>query len=175
LGVIDFLTGYELSFSIFYLGPIVCLAWFGGAARGYFLALLSAGVWMIADVSSGHEFTNALLPFWNTLVRLGIFALTVSLVARLNAAYAAQVRLVDELRVTLENVKVLKGLIPICAWCKKVRDDEGFWDQVEAYITKHSDASFTHGMCPECMENMKREVEADSKSQAGAGVESKLE
>jgi len=50
----------------------------------------------------------------------------------------------------LENVKTLKGLIPICASCKKIRDDSGYWGQIEAYIAEHSDAEFSHGICPDC-------------------------
>jgi AmiR/NasT family two-component response regulator len=60
-------------------------------------------------------------------------------------------RLNAELQTALDNVKVLKGLIPICAGCKKVRDDRGFWQQVERYISEHSDAKFSHGLCPECV------------------------
>ena len=52
----------------------------------------------------------------------------------------------------LEDVKVLRGLLPICAWCKKVRNDQGYWTQIESYISKHSEASFSHGICPECVE-----------------------
>jgi len=55
-----------------------------------------------------------------------------------------------ELTQALANIHTLSGLIPICAGCKKIRDDRGYWDQVESYIAKHSDAKFTHGICPEC-------------------------
>ncbi len=48
------------------------------------------------------------------------------------------------------EVKLLRGLIPICAWCKKIRDDKGYWQAVEQYIQEHAKAEFTHGMCPEC-------------------------
>jgi len=48
------------------------------------------------------------------------------------------------------EVKLLRGLIPICAWCKKICDDKGYWQAVEQYIQEHSKAEFTHGMCPEC-------------------------
>jgi methyl-accepting chemotaxis protein len=65
----------------------------------------------------------------------------------------------DELREAIAEVKSLTGLIPICAWCKKVRDDDGFWKQVEAYIVNHSDARITHGMCPECQDAAKAELE----------------
>jgi hypothetical protein len=54
------------------------------------------------------------------------------------------------LTLALANIQTLRGLIPICAGCKKIRDDRGYWDQVESYITRHSEAKFTHGICPEC-------------------------
>ncbi len=60
-------------------------------------------------------------------------------------------RLIQALQDALANVKTLKGLLPICAWCKKIRDDKGYWTKVETYIREHSDASFTHGICPECL------------------------
>jgi PAS domain S-box-containing protein len=59
--------------------------------------------------------------------------------------------LIHDLHDALANVKSLSGLLPICASCKKIRDDKGYWSQVESYIQKHSDATFTHGMCPDCI------------------------
>ena len=61
---------------------------------------------------------------------------------------------VEELRAALDNIKVLKGLIPICSNCKKIRDDKGFWHRVEQYITEHSDAVFSHGICPDCFSEL---------------------
>lgn len=57
-----------------------------------------------------------------------------------------------ELRKALTEVKTLKGILPICASCKKIRDDQGYWQQVEAYLRTHTDADFAHGLCPSCME-----------------------
>jgi GAF domain-containing protein len=54
----------------------------------------------------------------------------------------------------LEQVKTLQELLPICAWCKRIRDDEGYWNQVEAYIHKHTGSDFTHGICPQCLEKL---------------------
>jgi PAS domain S-box-containing protein len=62
--------------------------------------------------------------------------------------------LIQELQFALDNVKTLQGLIPICANCKKIRDDKGYWNQVEGYIMEHSDATFTHGVCPECAKKL---------------------
>lgn len=52
----------------------------------------------------------------------------------------------------LEQIKTLRGLLPICAWCKRIRDDRGYWKQVETYIQEHTDANFTHGICPDCLQ-----------------------
>ena len=60
-------------------------------------------------------------------------------------------RLNNELKIALDNVKVLSGLLPICANCKKIRDDKGYWEAVDGYFTKHSDVHFTHGICPDCI------------------------
>jgi hypothetical protein len=65
---------------------------------------------------------------------------------------------ISRLETALKNVKVLKGLIPICASCKKIRDDRGYWNHLESYIKVHSDADFTHGLCPECTKKLYPEI-----------------
>lgn len=67
-------------------------------------------------------------------------------------------RIIGELQRALSQVKTLSGLLPICASCKKIRDDQGYWNQIETYIKNHSQATFTHGICPECMKKMYPEV-----------------
>ena len=64
----------------------------------------------------------------------------------------------NKLQKTLSEVQTLSGLIPICAWCKKIRDDKGYWSEVEQYIGKHSKAEFTHGMCPKCFDKYSKET-----------------
>ena len=59
-----------------------------------------------------------------------------------------------ELEDALEEIKTLSGFIPICAHCKKIRDDKGYWNQVEQYISKHSEAKFSHSICPDCMKKL---------------------
>lgn len=63
-------------------------------------------------------------------------------------------KLIKELRKALENIKTLSGLVPICAKCKKIRDDKGYWNILEQYIETHSDVLFSHGMCPECLDEL---------------------
>ncbi len=73
------------------------------------------------------------------------------------ALYSLQKRLEEKnalLQEALDNNKTLKGMLPICSRCKKIRDDEGYWNQIEKYVEDHSDALFSHGICPVCMEVM---------------------
>ena len=60
----------------------------------------------------------------------------------------------DKLVKAMEEIKVLSGLLPICASCKKIRDDKGYWNQIEAYIQEHSEAKFSHSICDECAKEL---------------------
>ena len=66
---------------------------------------------------------------------------------------------VAELQAALTNVKQLHGLLPICSYCKKIRGDDQYWQQVEAYISQRSDLKFSHSICPECFESVNKEFE----------------
>jgi PAS domain S-box-containing protein len=68
-------------------------------------------------------------------------------------------KLTGELKAALANVKSLSGLLPICAGCKQIRDDKGYWSQVESYVQKHSEATFTHGLCPDCIKKWYPELD----------------
>jgi PAS domain S-box-containing protein len=63
-------------------------------------------------------------------------------------------KLILDLQVALDKVKTLRGLIPICSSCKKVRDDKGYWQQVESYVSEHTLAEFSHGICPDCFKKL---------------------
>jgi DNA-binding response OmpR family regulator len=69
---------------------------------------------------------------------------------RVAGLQAALQRRVTELEEALDQIKTLRGLLPICSYCKKIRDDQNYWQRVETYLAQHSDARFTHGICPEC-------------------------
>jgi HAMP domain-containing protein len=67
-------------------------------------------------------------------------------------------RLISELEQALSEVKTLSGLLPICSSCKRIRDDKGYWNQIETYVRDHTDAEFTHGICPECAKKLYPEL-----------------
>ena len=74
---------------------------------------------------------------------------------------AEKVKLIGELRTALDEVKTLRGIIPICASCKNIRDDGGYWNQIESYIARHSEASFSHSICPDCAKKLYPELMDD--------------
>jgi len=69
---------------------------------------------------------------------------------KLSSLSEEQKGLIARLHDALANIKTLKGMLPICASCKKVRDDKGYWNQIEEYVRDHTDAEFSHGLCPDC-------------------------
>jgi len=69
---------------------------------------------------------------------------------------------VAELEVALAHVQRLQGLLPICSYCKKVRNETNYWEQVDSYLTSHSDVQLTHGICPTCMETMMKQLDEAS-------------
>ena len=75
---------------------------------------------------------------------------------------------VSQLEASLANAKQLGGLLPICSYCKRIRDDRDYWNGLEHYISSHSDAKFTHGVCPSCMRDALGEVEAARKPRAAS-------
>jgi hypothetical protein len=79
---------------------------------------------------------------------------------RLVAEREASIR---ELNLALEEIKTLSGILPICSHCKKIRDDHGYWEQVESYVSKHTEAEFSHGICPGCLEVFYSEYDIGSR------------
>jgi|AntAceMinimDraft_9_1070365.scaffolds.fasta_scaffold44207_2 CheY-like chemotaxis protein len=67
-------------------------------------------------------------------------------------------KLIRELQDALDKIKTLRGLLPICSYCKKIRNDKGYWERVEDYIEKHTDVQFSHGICKECLKKISPET-----------------
>ena len=75
--------------------------------------------------------------------------------------YFESLKKTKELQKALDEIEVLKGIIPICAYCKKIRDDEGSWNQLESYVRSHSAAEFSHGICPNCYQEQLQDMDEE--------------
>lgn len=104
-------------------------------------------------------------------VTLCVFSLSalalVAVVAERKRAEQQRLKLIGELEQALAEIKTLRGFIPLCAWCNKIRDDQGFWQRLEDYLHAHTHAKFTHGACPDCLH---KQLSQGEESPASGGV-----
>lgn len=150
VALLDYYTENELHVSVLYLVPIALASWKLGKGEAVLVAGFSAILWFVAEGLIVRQAMALWIPFLNMLALFGVFLTVVLSLSALREAFAEQDRLIGELEDALGRVKTLTGLLPMCSWCKKVRDDHGYWTAVEAYIRQHSNAEITHGICPEC-------------------------
>jgi diguanylate cyclase (GGDEF)-like protein len=90
VGAVDFLTGYEISFSLFYLFPIILVAWFAGRPLGVATSIASAVIWLVVDITSGHIYSRPLIHYWNGTIRFGFFIVVTLLMSALKNALEHQ-------------------------------------------------------------------------------------
>lgn len=147
---IDYATGLELEVSAFYVLPVLLVAWFAGWRWAVVLALINAMAWSGVDHLAGHLHPNSFYAAWEFLNHALVYVLVAVTVGALRQVVGRERAMNLELNRALEEVGELKGLLPVCAWCHKVRDDQGYWGQLETYIEARTHASFTHGICPDC-------------------------
>lgn len=153
--VVDLQTPGGIAAAVAYMAAVFAVLWLGPHLRapltilvaticsaltglGYFLSPPGGVLWMVA-LNRGV----ALLAIWLTAITGLRYA-----AAREQLLYLTRLRE----RRAREEAKTLSGLLPICAHCKDIRDDEGYWRQLEEYITSHSEAHFSHGFCPKCQQ-----------------------
>jgi len=77
---------------------------------------------------------------------------------KITLSYEKERETTEKLEASIKEVKLLQGILPICASCKNIRDDKGYWSQVESYITDHSEAKFSHSICPDCAKKLYPEI-----------------
>lgn len=150
VGAVDYVTDKELGFYVFYFIPVALLAWRVGRPSAIVMSVCATSVWYASDTLSGHAYSSEWIRAWNSCVRLASFLAIGLTVARACRSLASERALNLELSHTLAEVRQLSGLLPICASCKKIRNDHGYWEQVEKFISNRTQADFTHSLCPDC-------------------------
>ena len=140
--VVDYLAGPMIQFPVMYIVPIGLAAWKSGRAWGLAFAILLPLFRLLSLIAIWDDPFTLIEAVINYAIRSGVFAIFVVLIDRV----AKQTRQLSR------EVKQLTGLLPICSFCKKIRDDQGQWQVIERYITHKTEASFSHSFCPECMQ-----------------------
>lgn len=135
----DYLTGPFIQFPVLYLIPVLFAAWYNGLAwaLGFAVALPLARLYFNTVWEVPWEMVDAGV---NAAIRICVLTLIAALTSRVSR----------QMKALRREVKVLTGLLPICCCCKKIRDDKDVWQPLESYISRHSEALFSHGYCPEC-------------------------
>ncbi|MDA8164222.1 MAG: hypothetical protein M0017_04225 [Desulfobacteraceae bacterium] len=164
VGLIDSITGTDLGFFVFYFLPVGYAAWRAGRPGGIAASVLSALSWWLArHTAVQFAFLGGPVEWWNLGIRLLAFLAFAISTARVKELLEVERELSARLRASLDQVRELRGLLPICASCKKIRDDAGYWQEIEKYIGSHSRAEFTHSICPECARRLYPEFVGDSR------------
>jgi hypothetical protein len=137
LGVDYFLVPY-VQFPLFFLAPVSLAAWHRGAAWGTGIALA---------VTIGRAVSNTA---WGVDLSVSLWAAALRILLLFGYAYLVA-RTGKQTRALEREVRMLRGILPICSFCKRIRDEQARWQQLEIYITEKSEAKFTHSLCPECI------------------------
>lgn len=116
-----------------------------------------------AKIKADKKMAGSMRILIETILKMydGVSNRTIELMRERNARKNAEQKLKKanrELQIALEEIKTLQGIIPICSYCHEIRNDEGAWEQMEAYITYHSEATFSHSICPKCLPKVKKEI-----------------
>ena len=154
--VIDYFVGPYVNFPVFFTLPVLFSAWYGGRSWGltFAVTLPLARLYF----STTWDLPGTLLESMiNAVARMSVFVVIAVLADRV----ASQTR---ELR---QEVQQLEGLLPICSHCKKIKNDDGDWEVMEHYISDRSQAEFTHGICPTCLEKYYPDIAIRMKENSG--------
>ncbi|MCA9411944.1 MAG: DUF4118 domain-containing protein [Candidatus Omnitrophica bacterium] len=158
IGVVDYETGRVLNFFLFYFAPVILAAWFLGLSGAMVTSIVCSGVWFAADYLSARDYPSHGIAVWNTMIRMSAFMMMGASTSKIRVLIDRERELSERLGRTLAELKVLEGLVPICAACKSIRDENNQWHVLEAYITDHTNAQFTHGLCPKCTKKILEEA-----------------
>lgn len=154
IGFLDYFTGPQFGFFVFYYIPILFAGWFIDRKTSLIYACVATVVWWIADSMGENIYSADFFRYWNSFIRLLSFSLVGVLFSNFRLRLDKEQKLNSDLTKALSDVKRLSGLLPICASCKNIRNDKGYWEQIEDYVKDHTDAEFSHSICPDCMEKL---------------------
>jgi hypothetical protein len=152
---LDLALGLKVRIGPAWAIPVLLSAWYLGRGWSVLSAVISTALWHGLQMVELSGYSITFYQYWDLLSGLITFS-TIALAASwATDLYNREFKLNSELRQAIDKIRVLEEMLPICAWCRKVRDEQGQWDPIETYISTHSNTTWTHGICPECIGNFK--------------------
>jgi K+-sensing histidine kinase KdpD len=168
LSYIDYLTGYQFLFFVFYFAPVALCGWYMGRLAVVCMAILSGVSWCFVDILSSHRYPFEVFRYFNSFMCFVAFASIGLLVQGLRHSLSEQWRvrreleraLADLTRATEETLKLQRQLHVICAWTKRI-NIEGKWVPLDEFLTNKLNAKVSYGVSPEAMQDVLHSVELD--------------
>lgn len=143
----DFLAGPIVFFPVLFVIPVALMAWNCGLRTALILGAILCTIRFAIQYAWGIPYTLP-VAIINAVLRLGILFLITFLCGKLS----------EQTQALRARVRTLEGFLPTCSYCKDIRDEDGNWHQIEAFVASRTDARFSHGICPECTEKHFGEV-----------------
>jgi K+-sensing histidine kinase KdpD len=167
LSYIDYLTGYQFLFFVFYFAPVALCGWYMGRFTVVCLAILSGVTWCFVDILSSHHYPFEVFRYFNSFMCFVAFATIGLLVQGLRHSLSEQLRvrrrlelaLADLTRATEETTKLQRQLHVVCAWTKRI-NIEGKWIPLDEFLTDKLSAKFSYGVSPEAMHEVLHSAES---------------
>jgi hypothetical protein len=159
IGIIDGLTPWDLGFASLYLIPVILVGVAVPLAWGLLFAAAADGVIVWLDNLTRIPYSQPGYRWWDAFNHFLPLLAAILLIHVLKKGLEREHEAKLKLEATLSEVQELRQILPICAWCGKTRNDQGYWERLDRYLARTTRTKMTHGICPECHQKLQQEFE----------------
>jgi hypothetical protein len=152
IGYLDYVSGFKFSLFPLYLIPVIVISWHENIGIVTLSSIMASAIITIKDVHSALGLNKGTYFYWDISIKVLILFLIGYTFWKIRNLMAEKDQLNIRLQQSLTEIQELRQMIPICAWCHSVRNDQGFYEKIETYLSKVTGSQLTHGICPSCTE-----------------------
>ena len=152
IGCLDYASGFKFSLFPLYLIPIAVISWNENRAITFLSSVLASAIIAVKDTHNALAYNMGAYFYWDILIKVIVILLMSYTFSKIRSLMIEKDVLNAKLSQSLAEIQELREMIPICAWCHSVRNDKGFYEKIETYLSKLTGSTLTHGICPACIE-----------------------